>query len=377
MRVLWFNWRDIRHPEAGGAELFTHEVMLRLVKRGYDMTLYCAQFLNSPKTENIDGVEVIRDGGKYSVYNKAKNYYRKHGNSYDFVIDEVNTRPFLTPKFVKGKPILALYHSLTRRGWFHETFFPINYIGYYYLERKWLSYYKDVMTVTVSNSSKEGLESMGLKKILIVPEGVSVTPLSRVPVKASTPLIVFVGRLKRHKLPQHAIEAFTIIKKEVPSAKLWIIGEGYLRKELEKLGVKDVTFLGHVKDELKFDILRQAHLILVPATLEGWGLVVTESNAMGTPAVAYDVAGLRDSIIDGKTGILVKDNSPESLARSAISLLNDPDTLSELSFNALSFSRNFSWDNTAQNFDKILRACYRYYYCTGIHKTHGQKLSPN
>jgi glycosyltransferase involved in cell wall biosynthesis len=211
------------------------------------------------------------------------------------------------------------------------------------------------MTVTVSNSSKEGLESMGLKKILIVPEGVSVTPLSRVPVKASTPLIVFVGRLKRHKLPQHAIEAFTIIKKEVPSAKLWIIGEGYLRKELEKLGVKDVTFLGHVKDELKFDILRQAHLILVPATLEGWGLVVTESNAMGTPAVAYDVAGLRDSIIDGKTGILVKDNSPESLARSAISLLNDQDTLSELSFNALSFSRNFSWDNTAQKFDKIIK----------------------
>jgi glycosyltransferase involved in cell wall biosynthesis len=355
MRVLWFNWRDIKHPEAGGAELFTHEVMLRLVKRGYDMTLYCAEFLNSPKTENIDGVEIIRDGGKYSVYNKAKNYYKKHGNNYDLVIDEVNTRPFLTPKFVKGKPILALYHSLTRRGWFHETFFPINYIGYYYLERKWLSYYKDVMTVTVSNSSKEGLESMGLKKILIVPEGVSVTPLSRVPVKASTPLIVFVGRLKRHKLPQHAIEAFTIIKKEVPSAKLWIIGEGYLRKELEKLGVKDVTFLGHVKDELKFDILRQAHLILVPATLEGWGLVVTESNAMGTPAVAYDVAGLRDSIIDGKTGILVKDNSPESLARSAISLLNDPDTLSELSFNALSFSRNFSWDITAQKFDKIIK----------------------
>jgi glycosyltransferase involved in cell wall biosynthesis len=355
MRVLWFNWRDIKHPEAGGAELFTHEVMLRLVKRGYDMTLYCAGFLNGLKTENIDGVEIIRDGGKYSVYNKAKNYYKKHGNNYDLVIDEVNTRPFLTPKFVKGKPILALYHSLTRGGWFHETFFPINYIGYYYLERKWLSYYKDVMTVTVSNSSKEGLESMGLKKILIVPEGVSVTPLSRVPVKASTPLIVFVGRLKRHKLPQHAIEAFTIIKKEVPSAKLWIIGEGYLRKELEKLGVKDVTFLGHVEDELKFDILRQAHLILVPATLEGWGLVVTESNAMGTPAVAYDVAGLRDSIIDGKTGILVKDNSPESLARSAISLLNDQDTLCELSFNALSFSRNFSWDNTAQKFDKIIK----------------------
>jgi glycosyltransferase involved in cell wall biosynthesis len=95
-------------------------------------------------------------------------------------------------------------------------------------------------------------------------------------------------------------------------------------------------------------------LILVPAVLEGWGLVVTESNAMGTPAVAYNVAGLRDSIIDGKTGILVKNKSPESLADSAICLLKDKDRLGKLSFNALSFSRQFSWDNTANEFDRII-----------------------
>jgi glycosyltransferase involved in cell wall biosynthesis len=354
LHVLWFNWRDIDNPEAGGAELYTHEVMRRLVKKGYNMTLFSARFSKSLKNDNIDGINIIREGGRYTVYYKARKYYNRHKNNYDFVVDEVNTIPFLTPKFVKEKPLLALYHSLFREGWFYETRFPLNYIGYYYLEKKWLSYYKDIPTVTVSNSTKQGLESMGLKKVQVIPEGLSVTPLTQLPEKSSSPLIVFVGRLKRHKLPHHAIEAFSIIKKEITDARMWVVGDGYLRKELQRMNVKDVTFFGRVKDELKYNLLSKAHLILVPAVLEGWGLVVTESNAMGTPAVAYNVAGLRDSIIDGKTGILVKNKSPESLADSAICLLKDKDRLGKLSFNALSFSRQFSWDNTANEFDRII-----------------------
>lgn len=354
MQVLWLNWRDIKNPEAGGAEVFTHEVMRRLVKKGYNMTLFSAQFPKCSKNESIDGIHIIREGSKYTVYSKAREHYNKYKNDYDFIVDEVNTKPFLTPKFVKEKPILALYHSLTREGWFYETHFPLNYIGYYYLEKKWLSHYKNVATVTVSNSSKQGLESMGFKKIWLVPEGLSVTPLTRVPKKPRGPIIAFMGRLKRNKLPHHAIEAFSIIKREITDAKLWVIGDGYMRKELQRLNVKDVTFYGRVNDELKYQLLSKAHLLLVPAVLEGWGLVVTESNAMGTPAVAYNVAGLRDSIIDGKTGILVGDNSPKSLAHSAICLLKDKDTLSKLSCNALSFSRQFSWDNTANEFDRII-----------------------
>jgi glycosyltransferase involved in cell wall biosynthesis len=52
--------------------------------------------------------------------------------------------------------------------------------------------------------------------------------------------------------------------------------------------------------------LSRAHIILVPAVREGWGLVVTEANAMGTPAIGYDdVPGLRDSIRHGETGITI------------------------------------------------------------------------
>lgn len=358
VRVLWLNWRDIKNPEAGGAEVFTHEVMRRLVKKGYEMTLFTSHFLNAPKNERIDGINIIRDGGKYTVYSKARNYCKEHVKIYDLVIDEINVRPFLTPKFLRkeGKPILALIHQISPEQFLFELPFPLSYIGYYYLEKKWLSYYKDISTLTVSDSTKKDLENLGFRKVSLIPEGLSVTPLQNVPQKESIPTIAFIGRLKRHKLPDHAILAFSFIKKQIKDAQLWVIGDGYMLNELrKKFNVKDVTFYGRVSSDLKFRLLSRSHIVLMPAIREGWGLVVTESNAMGTPVVAYDVPGLRDSVINGETGILIKENSPKSLAKAGISLLKDQDLLGKYSNNALSFSREFSWDITANAFDRVLR----------------------
>ena len=136
---------------------------------------------------------------------------------------------------------------------------------------------------------------------------------------------------------------------------MWVIGDGNMLEELKKKRIKDVVFYGHIKDEVKYDLLRKAHLLLVPSVREGWGLVVTEANAMGTPAIAYDSPGLRDSVVDQKTGILVKDKSPQNLANAALTLLKNPGLLKIFSDNALTFSRQFSWDNTAAEFDKIIR----------------------
>jgi len=345
MRILWYNWRDIANPAAGGAEVLTHEISKRLVKNGYQITLFCASYPSCKKDDVIDGVRIIREGGKYSVYLKAKKYYKQNEGNFDLVIDEINTRPFLTPKFVKGKPILALIHQLAREFWFYETPFPINYFGYYYLERKWLSYYKDILTATVSNSTKKDLVELGFRKILVFPEGLDVDPLPKVGQKESSPTVVFMGRLKKAKLPDHALKAFYHIKKEIPDAKLWVIGDGYMRHKLEKMKIKDVTFYGHIENEIKYNLLKKAHLILVPAVREGWGLVVTESNAMGTPAIAYNVHGLRDSVIDGQTGILTKVNSPFGLAQSAIEILKNSRLLHKLSLSSLEHSRQFSWAN--------------------------------
>jgi len=357
LRILWYNWRDIKNPDAGGAEVFTHEIATRLSKKfNHDVTLFASRFLGADWNERIDGIDIIREGGKYTVYEKAKAFYNRTRDSYDLVIDEINVKPFLTPKYVKKErhPILALIHQIAPEQFTYELPFPLSFLGRYYLEKKWLSYYKNIPTVTVSESTRVELEKIGLKKIFLVPEGLSVSPLSALPVKEAVQTVVFIGRLKKHKLPHHAIQAFMLIKKEIPTSKFWVIGDGYMRKKLEALGAKDTEFYGFIDNAQKYDLLRRAHLVLMPGIREGWGLVVTEANAMGTPVVAYDIPGLRDSISNGKNGILVKENTPSGLASSAIALLRDAGLLEKLSLNALAQSKQFSWEKSADVFNQVI-----------------------
>jgi glycosyltransferase involved in cell wall biosynthesis len=357
LRILWYNWRDIKNPDAGGAEVFTHEIATRLSKKyHHKVTLFVSKFHGASWQERIDGVDIIREGGKFTVYEKAKAYYKRTRDSYDLVIDEINVKPFLTPKYVKKEryPILALIHQIAPEQFTYELPFPLSILGRYYLEKKWLSYYKDIPTVTVSESTKAELEKIGLKRIFLVPEGLSASPLPALPVKEAVKTIIFIGRLKKHKLPHHAIQAFTLIKKEIPTSKFWVIGDGYMRKRLQALGAKDTEFYGFIDNARKYDLLRRAHLVLMPGIREGWGLVVTEANAMGTPVVAYDIPGLRDSISDGKSGVLVKENTPSGLASSAISLLRNAPLLEKLSLNALAQSKQFSWDKSADVFNQVM-----------------------
>jgi glycosyltransferase involved in cell wall biosynthesis len=336
--------------------VLTHEISTRLSKKyHHEVTLFTSRFHGSVLQERIDGVNVIREGGRYTVYEKAKAYYKRTKDSYELVIDEINVKPFLTPKYVKKeRPILALIHQISPEQFTYELPFPLSFLGRYYLENRWLSCYKDIPTVTVSHSTEVELQKLGLKKIFLVPEGLGVCPLPKLPVKESVPTVVFIGRLKKHKLPHHAIQAFMLIKNEIPAAKMWVIGDGYMREQLEALDAKDTEFYGYVDNARKYELLQRAHLGLMPGIREGWGLVVTEANAMGTPLIAYDIPGLRDSVMDGESGILAKENTPSGLASSAISLLKDTALLEKLSLQALRMSRRFSWEKSADTFSQII-----------------------
>jgi glycosyltransferase involved in cell wall biosynthesis len=362
MKILWFNWRDIKNPEAGGAEVLTHEIASRLVNaRNNQVTLFTSRYPNAAASENLNGVSIIRQGGRFSVYSKAKRYYLRNKNNFDLIIDEINVKPFLTPRFVKDeRPILALIHQTSPEQFMLELPFPLNFLGRYYFEKRWLSYYKEIPTVTVSNSTRIDLKRIGFKHVHVIPEGLSVMPLDKPAQKETSPTVVFIGRLKRHKLPDHAIRAFSLIKKDLPDARMWVIGDGYMRKNLQsKLNTEGVTFFGHISSGHKYNLLSRAHLVLVPAIREGWALVVTESNAMATPVVAYNVPGLRDSVKHNETGILVEDNSPEGLAFWAISLLKNRPLLEKYSCNSLLYSKQFSWDISTDVFENSIRDAIR------------------
>lgn len=342
----------------GGAEVFTREVLSRWAKSGNEVTLFTSKFKGSDDEEVVDGVRIVRQGGNFSVYWKAKGFYAKRFSKegYDVVIDEINTRPFLTPNFVKnGERIVALIHQLAREYWFYETPFPISFLGYYFLEKRWLKNYVKILTVTVSDSTKKDLVDFGFERVFVVGEGLNFEPLRDLEQKHGCPVIVYVGRLKKAKRPDHAIEAFKIVKRFVPNAELWIIGEGYFKDRLVKIACKGVRFFMPRSDEERRNLVRKAWVLVNPSVREGFGLNVVEANALGVPSVAYDVAGLRDSIVNGETGLLIEPGNVKALAEGIINVLKDENLRVSLSRNALAYSRSFSWDKVADKFMEVVR----------------------
>jgi glycosyltransferase involved in cell wall biosynthesis/O-antigen/teichoic acid export membrane protein len=319
LRILAYNWRDLAHPRAGGAEVYLQSVAREWVKRGHQVTVFSAAVDGRPAEEFVDGVRVIRRGGRIGVYRQAKRYWRREGaGRYDLVLDCVNTRPFLCPRFVRNVPVVALIHQVAREVWHYETPWPIALVGRYLLEPRWLRTYRDVPVVTVSESSRESLAEYGLRRVTVVPEGW--VPAFPPPVaKESVPTVVFIGRLSANKRPEHAIEAFGLVRRQLPDAQMWVIGSGPQEARLRQLAGPGVTFLGHVPEEVKRERLGRAHALVATSVREGWGLVVTEAAASGTVAIGYDVAGLRDSIA-ASGGILTRAD-PGSLAGGLAELL--------------------------------------------------------
>ena len=366
MKILIFSWKDIKTPYAGGAEVYTHEISKRLVKNGHGATLITPRFSNCSDSEIIDGVKIIRYGGKYSLYLRAKDYYRKYleKENFDIVIDQVNTVPFFTKSFISNKKVICLIYQLSKEFWFHETIFPINFLGYYFFEPIWLKGYCKLPTITISQSTKSDLRKLGFKNVYIVPIGITIPSSLEVENnnKSKESTLVYLGRLAKTKKPFDALKAFKIVSEKYPNVKLSIIGDGYLKNYLMKYAnsIKcgsNITFYGFLNEKEKFRVLSRANLLVVSGVREGWGMVVTEANSVGVPAIGYNIPGLRDSIIDGKTGLLCETN-PEGMAKKIIEFFKDKILQEKLAKEALEYSHKFTWDKSAEEFEKTIKVVY-------------------
>jgi glycosyltransferase involved in cell wall biosynthesis len=341
----------------GGAEVFTREVAKRWAEGGHEVTLFTSEFPGCRCEEVLDGVRVVRAGGRFGVYWKARKFYSRvfSKEGYDVVVDEINTRPFFAPKFVKNEEkVVALIHQLAKEYWFYETPFPMSHLGYYFLEDRWLRQYRDVPTVTVSESTKRDLVGLGFRNVFVVSEGLGFRPLRRVPEKEKYPVVAYVGRLKRAKRPDHAVRAFKVVKEKVPDAELWVLGDGPFRKDLDGMAGDGVRFFSGLSDEERRKRVGRSWVLVNPSVREGWGLNVLEANALGTPCVAYDVAGLRDSVKNGDTGLLAEAGNLENLADKVVRILDDGSVREELCKNAVRYSSRFRWDDTAEQFLNVL-----------------------
>jgi glycosyltransferase involved in cell wall biosynthesis len=358
MTILILNWKDIKNPTSGGAEVLTHEMAKRFVTQGHKVILFASHFSGSPNKEVIDGIKIIRSGRPdlrafgESVHFKAYKYYQKEGKGkVDVIIDEVHGLPFFAKFYAKEK-VIALICEVADDIWFRMFSFPWNLIGWI-LERIYLLLYKNVPVLTISESTKNELIKCHIpsEKITVLPMGISRVRIKKA-AKEKKPTIIFVGRLNKMKGIVDAIMAVTKASKKIKHLQLWVVGKGEedFMKHLKSLASKkkiSATFYDFVSQQEKFELMRRAHAIVVPSVREGFGLIVPEAGSVGTPAVVYDVHGLRDIVRNDINGIKVK-KTPHDLARGIERIFVDKKKYAVMCEAAKEESKVYNWDKTAR-----------------------------
>lgn len=362
MKILILSWRDIKHPLAGGAEILTYEICRRLVQFGYSVSWFSARTKQQSRKETIDGITFIRRGTFYSVHLLGIYLYltQWRGN-FDLIVDQIHGIPFFTPLFVKEKTI-ALICEVADKIWFAEWPFPISILGSV-IEHLYLTFYRSIPFLTISKSTKRDLVKKGIKHVNVVCPGITLPTVNPQYTKESTPTFISLGRLTPMKRINETILAFSLVSKQRPDAKLWIVGKGkyhhrqHLFSFANKLGLENkVRFWGHLPEDKKWELLQKSWAILSTSIKEGWGLVVIEANRVGTPAITYNVPGLNESIINNQTGLLTTNNTPKQLAQLMTDFINNEPFRNTLSQNAQKWSKQFSWDKATSQTIKFLES---------------------
>lgn len=368
MNILVLSWRGPGHPHAGGAEVSTHEHSKGWVKAGHSVTLFTAYYNGAKREEVVDGVNIIRRGGQFfRVHWEAFQWYVFENHpKYDLVVDQFHGIPFFTPLYVKAKKI-AFIHEVTKEVWKLNPWpKPFNLLpavlGTYLEPLIFKTFYKKIPFMTVSDSTKNDLIDWGIPEnnISVVQNGFTFPNYPRQR-KETKKTVIYLGALSKDKGIEDALEAFKNIFKFKKDYQFWVAGKGeshylkYLKKKTRLFGIDKVTkFFGFVNEKKKYELLARAHILINPSIREGWGFVVIEAASQGTPTVAYNVAGLKDSVVDGKTGLLC-DPNPKDCAQKIMDLLDNQSVLANLSGNCIRRSRKFSWTDSVGESLRLLK----------------------
>lgn len=368
MKILLVNWMDMANPIAGGAEIHLNEIFRRFVKRGDEITLVSSGFKDGSKNDEYDGVRIIRTGTRETFNFTAPGVLRNldRRENFDLIVEDINKVPLFTPLYLK-KPLLVIVPHLFGTSIFHETNFLLaSYV--YLMERPIPFVYRNAMFEVISESTAEDVKSRGIKEqhIRIVHCGMDhdIYTVDSSLSKFDQSTILYVGRIRRYKSVEVIIRALPEVLVKIPDARLVIVGSGDNLPELKwltlKLGVGgSVVFTGFVSMEEKVDWMRRSHVIVNPSPKEGWGLTNIEANACGTPAVASDADGLRDSVKDGETGLLFPYGDHKMLAEKVIRILKDEDLRERLTENAVSWAKTFTWDECARKTMDVVEKMFK------------------
>lgn len=354
MKIQIVNWQDRENPQAGGAEAHLHEIFGRLARRGHEVTLLCSGFAGGSSRTTLDGIAVHRVGTRYSFPLVAWPYWRRvlAAGDPDVLIEDINKVPLLTPWWGARRTV-ALVHHLFGTTAFAEASAPIA-TAVWASERPLGWFYRGVPVQAVSESTRLDLVSRGIPAaaITVIHNGVDTTALTPDPAaRAPVPRFAYLGRLKRYKQVDLIVQAFARLAH--PSATLEIAGAGDDRLRLERLARSldlgdRVRFLGFVSEAGKLALLRAAWALVFTSPKEGWGITNLEAAACGTPVIASDSPGLRDSVRHGETGYLVPHGDVDALATAMRAIADAPELVAMLGRGGRAFAEGLTWDRAAR-----------------------------
>ncbi len=359
------NWLDRSNPLAGGAEAHLHEVFGRLAGWGHEVVILSSGFPGCQARETLDGMDIHRVGSRMTFGLHVPRYLKRKldPNQFHVVVEDLNKVPVFMPLWTH-RPVVLLVHHLFGTTAFREASLPVA-AATWILERSIPRVFKDIPAVAVSESTAVDLRTRGLSRqeITVVHNGVDLEALTPGDPedRFSTPTVLYLGRIKRYKGIDLVLQAAARLRNRDTALRLLIAGKGddlpRLRRLSEKLKLGDtVDFLGYVPEEEKGRLLRRSWLHTLTSPKEGWGISILEASACGTPTIASDSPGLRDAVVDGKTGILVPHGDITALSEAIARLLRDPKTREGMGAAARKFSEGFTWEKSAKTMEAFLQA---------------------
>jgi glycosyltransferase involved in cell wall biosynthesis len=358
------NWQDRENPQGGGAETHLHEIFGRLAKWGHAVTLLASGWPGAPGRVVLDGIEVHRTGGRHSFSLAAPRYFRRHlaQEHWDVVVEDLNKVPLFTP-FWTDVPVALVVHHLFGTTAFKEASFPVA-AATWALELPIPRVFAGMPTVAVSQSTRDDLSRRGMdgEAIEVIPNGLDLTEMTPDAdgTRFDQPTVLYLGRLKRYKRVDLVVRAVADLRSRGRPVRLLIGGKGdhapTLQALVRKLDLADsVEFLGFVSEAEKKELFRRSWVHVLTSPKEGWGIANMEAAACGTATVASDAPGLRESVLDGRTGFLVPHGNVSALAAGLGRILGDPHLRDRLGDQAREFAEGFSWDGSAEHMESFLR----------------------
>jgi glycosyltransferase involved in cell wall biosynthesis len=357
--VVILNWRDRRHPAAGGAELYCERLARELARRGRSVVLVTSRPGGIPARETLDGFAIRRMGSWWSVYPLAMLWLLRHRSSVGAVVDSQNGVPFFSPLVVGARtPVVLLVHHV-HQELFTRALRPLAARLARWLEGPATRRVYRRRTVVVPSPSARTQVRRRLRfdgAVRVVPTGADTLGVRGE--RSAAPRVAVVGRLTAHKRLDSLVDAMAEVQRRLPDAELHLVGKGPARRDLElrahTAGAR-VVFHGRLPDAARDELLSTAWLTVSASDGGDWGVSLVEANAAGVPALARRVSGLRDTVRHGETGWLVDgsdDALPDAITRALVTLV-DPAVASAMSERARAWAARFTWERTA---DGVLQA---------------------